>query len=110
MVLGTWCRKDTLYGEGYSVTSNGDLAVQLAEAIERLPRFPTFEATKRPDLRPAASKLPPAERHVTEGSFFTDDYGAICQCVDGQSVPVVYGGNTLRSGGTMTGGSWALDW
>src|SRR6185369_1255024 len=26
MVLGTWTRKDTLYGEGYSVASNGDLA------------------------------------------------------------------------------------
>ena len=25
-VLGTWSRKDTLYGEGFSVTSNGDLA------------------------------------------------------------------------------------
>src|SRR5205823_3080020 len=24
MVLGTWTRKDTLYGEGYSVTSNGN--------------------------------------------------------------------------------------
>ena len=30
MVLGTWSRKDTLYGgEGYSVTGNGDLAEQL---------------------------------------------------------------------------------
>ena len=29
MVLGTWTSKDTLYGEGYSVVSNGDLAVQL---------------------------------------------------------------------------------
>ena len=30
MVLGTWSRKDTLYGgEGYSVTGNGDLAGQL---------------------------------------------------------------------------------
>ena len=29
MVLGTWTSKDTLYGgEGYSVTSNGDLAAQ----------------------------------------------------------------------------------
>src|ERR1019366_6949323 len=30
MVLGSWTRKDTLYGgEGYSVTANGDLAGQL---------------------------------------------------------------------------------
>src|SRR5206468_646237 len=27
----------------------------------------------------------------------------ICQCVEGQAVPVVYGGTTLRAGGTMTG-------
>ena len=30
MVLGTWSRKDTLYGgEGYSVAGNGDLSGQL---------------------------------------------------------------------------------
>ena len=29
MVLGRWTRKDTLYGEGYSVTGNGDLAAPL---------------------------------------------------------------------------------
>ena len=40
MVLGNWTRKDTLYGgEGYSVTSNGELAEQLKEAIHRLPEF-----------------------------------------------------------------------
>ena len=39
MVLGTWSRKDTLYGEGYSVTSNGDLAEQLQGAIRRLPEL-----------------------------------------------------------------------
>ena len=34
MVLGRWSRKDTLYGgEGYSVTSNGDLPQQLKQAI-----------------------------------------------------------------------------
>jgi hypothetical protein len=37
MVLGTLSRKDTLYGEGYSVTGNGDLAEQLREATRRLP-------------------------------------------------------------------------
>src|SRR5262249_17345959 len=26
MVLGSWSRKDTLYGEGFSVTGNGELA------------------------------------------------------------------------------------
>ena len=34
MVLGTWSRKDTLYGgEGYSLLSNGDLSRQLPNAI-----------------------------------------------------------------------------
>ena len=33
MVLGTWSRKDTLYGgEGYSVLGNGDLAGQLKDS------------------------------------------------------------------------------
>ena len=37
MVLGTWSRKDTLYGdEGYSVVGNGDLAEQLKAAIQPL--------------------------------------------------------------------------
>ena len=45
MVLGTWSRKDTLYGgEGYSVTSNGDLLGKLNEAIGRLPRFDAGQA------------------------------------------------------------------
>src|SRR5215470_2939313 len=35
MVLGTWSRQDRLYGSavGYSLLSNGDLAVQLQEAV-----------------------------------------------------------------------------
>ena len=40
MVLGTWSRKDTLYGgEGYSVAGSGDLSGQLSDAIHRLPQF-----------------------------------------------------------------------
>src|SRR5262249_27605788 len=40
MVLGNWSRKDTLYGgEGFSVTSDGDLGEKLREAVTRLPRF-----------------------------------------------------------------------
>ena len=31
MVLGNWSRKDTLYGEGYSVTGRGDLAARLKD-------------------------------------------------------------------------------
>ncbi len=107
MVLGTWSRKGTLYGEGFSVAANGDLAPRLAEAIERLPRFPTFEATNQPDPGPAPFKPPPAEGHITEGSFFVNEDGTICQCADRQTVPVAYGGKTLRSGGTMTGRRFA---
>ncbi len=45
MVLGTWSRKDTLYGEGYSVIGNGDLAEQLKDAIRRLPEFAPLQAS-----------------------------------------------------------------
>src|SRR6202011_2554873 len=43
MVLGTWTRKDTLYGgeDGYSIIGSGDLAGQLQGAIRRLPECPS---------------------------------------------------------------------
>ena len=103
MVLGNWSRKDTLYGgEGYSVTSNGDLPQQLKEAIGRLPHFAKIEATLR--AKPvAAFTPPPPERHVTEGSFFLSDDRVIYQLQGGPATAVVYGGTTLRADGTMTG-------
>ena len=53
MVLGTWSRKDTLYGgEGYSVTGNGDLAAQLDDAIGRLPELAPSPGARRPAERP----------------------------------------------------------
>jgi len=39
MVLGAWSRKDRLYGAGYSVIGNGDLAGQLRAAIGQLPAY-----------------------------------------------------------------------
>src|SRR5207253_4924467 len=55
MVLGNWSRKDTLYGgEGYSLTSNGELAGQLTAAIYRLPEFAP------PQASPAANEPAPA--------------------------------------------------
>src|SRR5271169_2676864 len=45
MVLGDWSRKDTLYGEGYSVLGNGDLAGQIKEAIHRLPEFAPLQVS-----------------------------------------------------------------
>ncbi len=115
MVLGNWSRKDTLYGgEGYSVTSNGDLGEQLHQAISRLPEFSpvqpqlALEQPGQPSRRLAAPEHrevesqrgfvpPPLERHIGEGSFFVSGDGAICQMTDGQAVPVVYGGKTLTS-------------
>jgi N12 class adenine-specific DNA methylase len=102
MVLGTWTRKDTLYGEGYSIIGNGNLSEQLTEAIRRLPQFAvtqpaTVQAKPTPTFTP-----PPPERHITEGSFFLDDDRRICQCINGESVPVVYGGTKLHAGGTHT--------
>ena len=104
MVLGNWSIKDTLYGnEGYSVKSNGDLEQQLCDAVYRLPYFDPIRssvaevpATTRPFTPP------PQQRHITEGSFFVADDGKICQSVAGETVPVVYGGTTLRTAGTMT--------
>jgi N12 class adenine-specific DNA methylase len=102
MVLGAWSRKDTLYGEGYSVLSTGDLAGQLRQAVGRLPEFAPFQASTQQE--PAASFTPPPpERHIAEGSFFIGDDRVICQLQGGQGVPVVYGGTALKADGTMTG-------
>jgi len=103
MVLGEWTRKDTLYGtEGYCVTGNGDLPEQLKAAIRRLPEYAPVRASPAPEQPVPAFRCPPPERFVTEGSFFINDAGIICQCVEGQTVPVVYGGTTLRAGGSHT--------
>ncbi len=59
MVLGTWSRKDRLYGgdTGYSVEGHGDLAAQLDAAIQRLP-----ERAASPALPPSRSPSRPS-RH-----------------------------------------------
>ena len=112
MVLGTYSGKDSLYGEGYSVNSNGNLAEQLKQAVERLPvrasrsRPPPSSQTNPapPNPVPATAGPPPAfvppppERHISEGSFFVHE-GRIHQLVDGQTVPVVYGGGELWANG-----------
>ncbi len=103
MVLGTWTRKDTLQGgEGYSVIGNGDLAAKLKAAIQRLPQFAPSTASPVLEQPTPAFTPPPPERHITEGSFFIDDDRIICQCVERQTVRVVYGGPTLRAGGLST--------
>ncbi|HMP01728.1 MAG TPA: DEAD/DEAH box helicase family protein, partial [Gemmatales bacterium] len=104
MVLGNWSRKDTLYGgEGYSLTSNGDLDQQLRQAIGQLPEFDPIEPSKADEPTAPAFVPPPAERHIGEGSFFVSEDRTICQIEDGRAVPVVYGGIPLTANGTMTG-------
>ena len=104
MVLGNWSRKNTLYAnEGYSVTGNGDLSLQLKDAVRCLPRFIpgqpfSFYQEPVPIFTP-----PPPERHISEGSFFVGDDRIIYQSQGGQGVPVVYGGKTLKSDGTLIG-------
>lgn len=108
MVLGEWSRKDTLYGEGYSVRGNGDLAAKLDAAIQRLPEFAPIPATPEPGHLSRRNLgeggfTPPPERHIDEGSFFVGEDRGIYQVAGGQSVPVVYGGTALRANGTLTG-------
>ena len=103
MVLGDWSRKDTLYGEGYSLTGTGDLAGRLRQAIDRLPRFAPVEASPAESQPAPAFTPPPPERHIGEGSFFVGDDRVIHQSEGGRGVPVAYGGTTLNAGGTLTG-------
>jgi N12 class adenine-specific DNA methylase len=104
MVLGTWTRKDTLYGgEGYSVLGTGDLAEQLREAVGRLPEYTPLQPSQDQELPAQVFAPPPPERHISEGSFFVADDQTICQSLGGQAVPVVYGGTTLTAQGTHTG-------
>ncbi len=104
MVLGTYSGKDSLYGEGYSVTSNGDLTEQLRAAVERLPRHEGLTSYEPgiDKLSPPAFVPPPPERHISEGSFFVHE-GRIHQLVDGRAEPVVYGGGELWANGAMFG-------
>ena len=110
MVLGTWSRKDTLYGgdSAYSVIASGDLAEQLRNAIRQLPEFAPMraspeETSSRPRSGDAEFTPPPPLRHIGEGSFYLRDDRTICQIVAGQGEPVTYGGTLLKANGTMTG-------
>ena len=104
MVLGSFTRKDTLYGgEGYSVTGNGDLSGKLKDAIHRLPKFSGLQASTIQEPAAPAFTPPPPERHIGEGSFFVGDDKIVYQSQGGQGAPVVYGGKTLRSDGTLIG-------
>jgi N12 class adenine-specific DNA methylase len=108
MVLGTWSRKDTLYGgEGYSILGDGDLADNLEEAVYSLPPFEPFAAAQIEEPSVSSFVPPPPARHVSEGSFFIGDDRIIYQLQGGEGVPVVYGGTTLKANGTLTGRRFA---
>src|SRR6266436_8697134 len=67
MVLGTWSRHDRLYGsEGYTLTATGDLAPQLAAALQHLPQgVYTAHPTALAHPGHAPTPLPPLEPHLT---------------------------------------------
>lgn len=104
MVLGTWTRKDTLYGgEGYSVAGNGDLQTALREAILRLPAFDAIEPSPPRTEAARTFTAPPPEAHIAEGSFFLDEHGFVCQCFGGETGRVTYSGRMLSAHGSHTG-------
>ncbi|HTX77539.1 MAG TPA: hypothetical protein VMD29_15120, partial [Terracidiphilus sp.] len=79
------------------------LAEQLRSAIDKLPQFSPMPAT--PGLEPPAPAFtpPPPLPHIAEGSFLVGDDKAIRQIIDGEAVPVTYGGTALTSYGSLTG-------
>jgi hypothetical protein len=105
MVLGTWSRKDRLYGGTYSLESNGELANQLQEAVTRLPKdIYSAQLSAVGDMNVVdINPLPPLEHHITEGSFFIADDKTIMQVQHGRGIPVTHGERTLTADGTMMG-------
>jgi N12 class adenine-specific DNA methylase len=105
MVLGAWSRHDRLYaGEGYTLRATGDLAAQLAAAIQRLPQHVYTahpSAPAHPGSPPPA--LPSLDAHLTEGSFFITETKALMQIQQGTAVPVTRGTTPLQADGTLLG-------
>jgi SAM-dependent methyltransferase len=105
MVLGTWSRHDRLYGsEGYTLTATGDLAAQLAAALQHLPQG-VYTAHPTAPAHPAlpSPPLPPLAPHLTEGSFFVTATQALMQTQQGDAVPVTHGTTPLQADGTLLG-------
>lgn len=103
MILGTFSRKDTLYGDGYSIDSRRDLATGLREAVDRLPELPPLEHIDRA-APPAPAFVPPqSEGPKAEGSLFVGSDRRIYERVEGGSVPGSYGGRELSADGTLVG-------
>jgi N12 class adenine-specific DNA methylase len=105
MVLGTWSRQDRRYaGEGYTLRATGDLAPQLAAALQRLPQG-VYTAHPAAPAHPGhiPAPLPPLEPHLTEGSFFLMETQALMQIQQGDAVPVTHGTTPLQADGTLLG-------
>lgn len=103
-VLGSFSRKDRLYGAGYSVESTGELGDELRQAVFRLPEATTPAMPAAKFFPSEAVFTPPALlSQLAEGSFFVrkEDL-TICQIIDGAAKPVSYGGTVLKTTGTMT--------
>ena len=78
--------------------------MQLKEAIGRLPRIRAPSKARRSrNIQHRPSRHRRQNAISTEGSFFVGDDKIIHQFEDGQGVPVVYGGTTLKSDGTLVG-------
>jgi N12 class adenine-specific DNA methylase len=111
MVLGDWSRKNQLYGgdDGYSVTSNGDLATQLNAAVNRLPASDRLTDERRllfiqEEPVPARFSRPPPQPHITAGSFFVGENGTIGQVAGGETAKAVtHGSNILTANGSKLG-------
>jgi hypothetical protein len=103
MVLGTWSRMDTLYGEGYSVVGTGELTPELAAAVSRLPEYTPISASPTKGERKVAFTPPPLLPHISEGSFVVGRDRTICQVESGESRPVTCGGKRLTTYGSITG-------
>ena len=99
MVLGRWSRQNRLYDATYSVTSTGELAEQLREALERLPSN-VFSALASPAPVPEAAR---PSVPLSAGSLFIAEDQTICQVLGGDAVPVTHGSTPLKANGTLMG-------
>ncbi|TWT51733.1 hypothetical protein KOR42_34200 [Thalassoglobus neptunius] len=105
VVLGDWTLQKQLYGDdGYSIRSNGNLADQLANSIDQLPKADTSRTSvfQQEATAPRFARPPPLN-HITEGSFFVGDNGLVCQQVNGESQPVKHGDIPINARRGKTG-------
>src|SRR5262249_4384404 len=88
----------------YTLRATGDLAAQLAAAIQRLPEH-VYTAHSAAQAHTVAAPTPPSplEPHLTEGSFFVTASKALMQIQQGTAVSVTHGSTPLQADATMRG-------